>query len=129
VVLRGIQSGKHSLQKDELIEFILKNGTDKYEVTSNNSVDVADKRIDLFGMSCTIEGSITLEILKGFHVYKPKSLERPQQRVDIWMIYDPSKLTNVEYLHRIYGVRVIEGYVFNNPHDKAGGLLGMIIIQ
>ena len=129
VVLRGIQSGKHALRKDKLIELIRRTGTDKYEVSSNNSVDVIGERVDLFGMSCTIEGSVALEILKGFHVYKPKSLERPQQRVDIWLIYDTSRLTNVEYFHRIYGVRANDGYVFKNPYDKAGGLLGMIIIQ
>lgn len=78
------------------LEFILKNRTDKYKIASNNSVDIAGKRIDLFGMSCTIEGSIALGILKGFHIYKPKSLERPQQRVDVWPIYDPVKLANVE---------------------------------
>ena len=65
VVIRGIQSGKHFLRKDKLIEFILTTGTDSYEVASNNSVDVTGERIDLFGVSCTIEGSITLEILKG----------------------------------------------------------------
>lgn len=129
VVLRGIQSGKHSLRKDKLIELILRTGTDKYEVSSNNSADVTGERIDFFGMSCTIEGSITLGILKGFHMYKPKSPERPQLRVDIWLIYDISKLTNVEYFHRSYGVIANDGYVFKNPNDRAGWLLGMIIIQ
>jgi hypothetical protein len=131
VVLRGVQSGKHLLRKDQLVKCIRRTGTDRYEVASSNSVGVTRERIDLFGLSCTVTagGSLALGILQGFHVYKPKSLERPQHRVDIWLIYDASKLTNIEYFHEIYKVRAHDGYVFKNPDDKAGSLLGMVIIQ
>lgn len=129
-VLRGIQSKKHQLDKNILIENILKNGSDRYQESSDQQVDVCGENIDLFGMACKMDKKpISLPILEGFHKYKPKSLERPQTKVDIWMVYDANQLTNVEYLHSKYKVLAKDGYIFKNPTDKQTALLGIIVIN
>jgi len=130
VVLRGIQSEKHNIPKQEIIDHILETGSDKYETNSSQGVNVSDKQIDLFGYSCKInESSITLNTLEGFHKWKPKSLERPQLKVDIWMIYDANQLNNIEYIHSHYNVKASDGYTFKNPNDKQAALIGIIVID
>jgi len=68
-------------------------------------------------------------VLEGFHKWKPKALEKPQRRVDIWMIYDADQLKNIEYTHRHYGVKVKDGFMFNEPSSKKDALLGLIVIE
>ena len=129
VVLRGIQSGKHEIPKDKIIEQILKTGSDRFESENSNEVKVSDIDIDLFGLACKIAGSISLPILDGFHKWKPKCLERPQRRLDIWMIYDANQLENVEYFHNHYKVMAHDGYVFKDPKHKTKALLGVLVID
>lgn len=130
IVLRGIQSKKHNITKQEIINHILKTGSDKYELINSNEVKVSDKQIDLFGYACNTNSSpITLNTLEGFHKWKPKSLERPQLKVDIWMIYDANQLNNIEYHHSYYNVKASDGYNFKSPDNKPAALIGMVIIN
>ena len=129
VVLRGIQSEKHDLPKEQLIQQIISTGSDHHDSDNSNDVKVSDKQIDLFGLTCKISGSITLPILEGFHKWKPKSLEQPQRRVDIWMIYDITQLENIEYTHGFYGVKTRDGYVFKYPENQKNALLGILVID
>lgn len=129
VVLRAIQSEKHDLSKSELIEKILDLGSDRFNVNDRNEVKVNDRPIDFYGMRCKIEGSITLPNLEGFHKWKPKCLERPQRRADIWMIYDPKQLENVEYMHAMYHVPCRDGYLFKDIDKKPDALLGLLVID
>lgn len=130
VVIRGIQSKKHTLPKEKLIQQIVETGSDRYASISKHEVKVSKDRIDLFGYGCIIKKSpIVLSTLEGFHKWKPKSLERPQLKLDIWMIYDASQLENIEYFHSQYGVKAKDGYIFKNPKDKTSALLGLIVIQ
>jgi len=129
IVLRGIQSEKHNLPKDELIKLIIETGSDRYDLYNPGEIKISNKHIDLFGLACKVVASITLPILEGFHKYKPKSLERPQYRVDIWMIYDANRLKNVEYNHSYYNVKACDGYVFKNPKNKKDALLGVLVIK
>lgn len=130
VIIRGIQSEKHNTGKNELIDIILHNGYDRTVKDHQGEVAVSSKAIDLFGYACKIEQPpIVLPILEGFHKWKPKSLEKPQRRVDIWMIYDAEKLTSVEYTHEHYGVTANDAYLFKNPLKKPEALLGLIVID
>ena len=129
VIIRGIQSDKHDLTKDELIKYIIKTGTDKYAQSSEISADVNDKPIDLFGYNCIIDHPIVMQFLEGFHKFKPKCLEAPQYKIDIWMFYDASQLECVEYTHKIYNVKVSDGYIFKDPNNKHNALLGIIVIN
>ncbi len=80
---------------------------------------MTDRKIDLYGYACTVgKSDIGYHILEGFHLLKPKSLEKPQYPADIWMIYDPEKLENVEYLHQRYNVIARDGYLFKDKNNK-----------
>jgi hypothetical protein len=129
IVLRAVQSEKCTLDKGDLINYIKRTGVDRYETSAASYVDVSDTKIDLFGMKCIVKGDISLPILKGFHIYKPKSLERPQYKLDIWMVYDAIKLKNVEYFHKAYKVTAKDGYVFRDENNKADALIGLLAIK
>ena len=129
VVIRGIQSGKHELPKEQLVQQIIDTGSDRYAQESKNEVKVNDRPIDLFGYACIAKSPMTLSVLEGFHKWKPMSLERPQRKADIWMIYDSGQLENIEYNHGYYGVKARDGYLFKNPDNKPGALLGVLVID
>jgi hypothetical protein len=131
LVLRGIQSEKHALSKSELIELIIRTGSDRYAAAGEalQATDVTDRPIDLFGFACLVGGPLSLPILEGFHKWKPKSLELPQLRVDIWMVYDADQLTNVEYTHGHYGIIARDGYLFKDAAHSERALLGLIEID
>jgi hypothetical protein len=132
VVLRGVQSAKHSLSPEELADKIVQTGTDRADKSSQHLVDSADRPVDFYGKECLINQKnrpFVLSILEGFHKYKPMSLERPQYPVDVWMIYDARQLDNVEYIHKKYGVKTRDGYLFKHPDDKPATLLGAIVIR
>jgi hypothetical protein len=129
IVIRGIQSEKHDIPKDKLVQLILDTGTDRHGAKSDHAIKVNDRPIDLFGFGCKAHGPLTLSVLEGFHKWKPMSLERPQLRVDIWMIYDANQLENVEYNHSYYNVKARDGYLFKNPNSKPDALLGVFVIN
>lgn len=129
IVLRGIQSKKHDLPKDQLVRQIQETGFDRTGSDDINAVKVNNRHIDIFGLACVVKRPITLPILEGFHKWKPKSLERPQTQVDIWMVYDATKLSNVEYFHSHYKVMAHDGYVFKDPTNKPDFLLGILVID
>jgi hypothetical protein len=129
VVIRGIQSEKHELPKDQLVQQIINIGSDRYAQESKNKVKVNDRPIDLFGYACVAKSPMTLSVLEGFHKWKPMCLERPQRRVDIWMAYDADQLENIEYNHGYYGVKAKDGYLFKNQNEKQNALLGVLVID
>lgn len=130
VILRCVQSGKHNHSKQELIDHILSNGTDYYQSGNENATNMADKKIDTYGYDCTVgKSDIGYHMLEGFHLLKPKCLEKPQYPVDIWMIYDPDQLENVEYLHQRYNVIARDAYIFKDPANKTEALKGIFIIS
>ncbi|HUC96378.1 MAG TPA: hypothetical protein VMR16_01805 [Candidatus Saccharimonadales bacterium] len=129
VVIRGIQSEKHDLPKEQLVQKIIATGSDRYGSASKYEVKVNDRPIDLFGFACVAKSPMTLSVLEGFHKWKPMSLERPQLRADIWMVYDAMQLENVEYNHGYYKVKAKDGYIFKNPNRKQDALLGVFVID
>lgn len=129
IILRCVQSGKHG-SKQALIDHIISSGTDYYETESGKAVNMTDRKIDLYGYACIVgQSDIGYHMLEGFHLLKPKSLESPQYPVDIWMIYDPKQLENVEYLHQRYNVIASDGYLFKDKNNKQKALIGMIIVN
>jgi len=129
VVIRGIQSEKHKFPKYQLVQQIIDTGSDRYARQSKNEVKVNDRPIDLFGYACVAKSPMTLSVLEGFHRWKPMCLERPQRKVDIWMVYDAEQLENVEYNHGYYGVKARDGYLFKNQNKKPDALLGVLVID
>ena len=130
VVIRGVQSEKHQVSKENLVNKILESGSDRYEEKSKHEVKSSDKPIDLFGLACIIANiPITLPILEGFHRWKPMSLEKPQLRADIWLIYEADKLENIEYNHSNYNVKARDGYIFKDAANKPDAMIGIIVID
>jgi hypothetical protein len=94
-IIRGLQSSRHNkLKRDELVDLIKLQGSDMYASThESNSIFAA-----------RYEKGVILKILEGFHKYKPKSEERPQYPVDIWIMYNEDFYQNIEYLHPRHSV-------------------------
>jgi len=130
IIVRGVQSAKHDLPKEKLLNKILSFGSDRYLSKSKNAVLVNDRPIDIFGYGCKVSDKpITLSVLEGFHKYKPMCLEKPQSKVDIWLVYDANRLINVEYQHSYYNVKAKDGYVFKDQKNKKDALTGVIVIE
>jgi len=90
IIIRGVQSGHHkNMSREELINSIIKNGTDSFGSKGENNIIYA----------APFENGIVRKLLEGFHTYKPKCEERPQYPVDIWMVFNKSSYNNVEYMH------------------------------
>lgn len=118
-LIRGIQSGKHDLGRDELIESIIRNGSD------GNSEIVNEKGV-LF--AAPYYGMQTIEtILSGFHEFKPKCEERPQYPVDIWMIYNQAAFENITYLHARHNV--IANDKWQMRKKEFSELMGIVIVN
>jgi len=119
VLIRGIQSGKHSEDRKSLVEKIIQEGSDGYsEKQDGNGV--------LF--AAPYEGLQTLEfILAGFHEFKPKCEERPHFPVDIWMLFDKSAFKNIEYAHPRHNTIANDKWqIIDNTNN---GLIGLIAIN
>lgn len=93
LLVRGVQSGKHSDARDVLISRIIKEGSE-YENREEPGTIFAAPYAD----------GVVEFILEGFHKFKPKSEERPQYPVDLWLIYDTAAYKNVEYMHPRHNV-------------------------
>ncbi len=132
VVIRCISTQDHSGKTlDELANVVLKTGTDKYDAARKGvgyhvGADQG-KHIDFFGTPTKITDDtdiFTLELLNDFY-YGTQGDRGYHLRIDLVMIYDPTKLTLVEHL---YGddVEESDGFVFKDPGHKTDALLGII---
>lgn len=131
VVLRAISSQKHTQHtKAELVEHVLTTGTDRYDPHNKGDryENVEGKHIDFFGRVCTIGPGkyLSLFILKGFHVWVPNDYQH--HKMDIWLVYDRTKLKSVMHMYEQHMILKRDGYVFKDPDNKANALLGIIEI-
>jgi len=116
LIIRGIQSGKHDSSKEDLLKAIIDNGREYENTIEPNTIFAAP-----------YENSETIkQILEGFHKYKPKSEERPQYPVDIWLIFDVRAYENVEYLHPRHNVLARDKWKRVDPTKT--GLLEIIVL-
>lgn len=115
-LVRGIQSARHDLRRDELIGLIIKNGSDYYR--DSGATDIFATEFD--------EDSVKM-ILEGFHMFKPKCAESPQYIVDVWMVFDQNSFDNVEYLHPRH--KTIANDKWRVKHPKDNGLRGILVIN
>ena len=133
VILRAVSSEAHKMSQTELVEIIKKIGFDRYDpVRKGDRYDnVHDKQIDLFGQTKIIQAGkdLSIFILKGFHIYGQKFHKKPSNKMDIWMVYDRTKLKYVTHFYEKYMVMKRDGYVFKDPNNKPNALLGIIVIN
>lgn len=132
-ILRAVSSQAHDKTQAELVEVIKKLGFDRYDpIRKGDRYDnVHDKQIDLFGQTKIIQPdkNLSIFILKGFHVYGQKFHKKPSDKMDIWMVYDRTKLKYVTHFYEKYMVMKRDGYVFKDQTNKPDALLGIIVIK
>ena len=115
-LIRGVQSANHPMARDELIALIAENGSDAYKNTDQTALFAKE-----------FDHQTLVEIINGFHIFKPKCEEIPQNPVDVWMIFDRDKFDNIEYLHPRHKVIARDKW---QPKDSADrGLKGILVIN
>lgn len=133
IIVRGISSQAHpGMSLDRLIQTIVQNGTDRYN--SHQSGDryenIQNKHIDLFAFRRKVTPRMKLfkDISWGFY-HGAKEIHGRPVRIDLLLIYDATQMKAV--VHQYAGRTDVkrDGYVFRNPDDKAGALLGIVKIN
>lgn len=115
-LVRGVQSGNHDIDRDELINQIMKDGSDSYGNNDAHEIYAA-----------TYTDTAVNTILSGFHVFKPKCEERPQHRVDIWLVFDNDAFNNIEYIHSRHNTVAKDKWQLKYPAHN--GLKGILVIS
>lgn len=100
ILVRAVQSGHFTLQCNQLIKSIVAHGGDYVFRRGDEVPGIMYAQ----GFEPWTSESTILTILEGFHRFKPKSEERPQYPVDIWMVFDAYEYENEEYLHPRHNV-------------------------
>lgn len=133
VILRAVSSEAHDMSQAELIETIKKLGFDRYNpvIKGDRYDNIEGKQIDVFGRICTIKSGnlMSKSLVDGFHVYGAKYHGRPSAKMDIWLVYARSKMTAVSFHPIGYKDLKRDGYIFKDQNNKAGALLGIIVIN
>lgn len=133
IVLRAISSANHVITKEKLIEIIKNSGTDRYDpaLSGDRYENIGNKSIDFFGRTLEVKPNkkMSIFVLKGFHIYGAQFHKRESEKMDIWLVYDRTKLKSVlHYYERNKGGKR-DGYIFKNQADKLLALLGVIVIE
>ncbi len=131
VAIRCLGSQEHRVPRNDLIRIIKKLGTDKYEPDRKGEKyeNVEGRHIDFFALDFRItrDGKFLENFIEPFYAYPVQEGRKPV-KIDIIILYDMSKLKRV--LHRYEGRKDIkrDGFVFKNPKNKSGTVLGIIKI-
>ncbi len=127
ILFRFVQSGKKKIDRNQYIEQILNNGSDKVNDYINQELkDV--KNIDLYAGEYNFDDGIE-DALTKLHKFKPKCDERPQYIYDILMIFDADSYVQTDYLHPRHKIIVKDGYKLKLNKDPKQSLIGLIIIN
>ena len=133
VCIRALGSQDHQLSKDELIERIIKSGTDKYDLQRKSFWHewnvYKDKRIDLFACfkEITEDFHFMHEVISDF--YEGALADRGYAvYVDILLLYDPERLEMIpiQYAEDDIGE---DAWRFKFPQQKKEALLAVIKIN
>lgn len=113
ILVRAVQSGHFTLQRHQLIKSIVAHGGDHVFRRGDEVTDT----IFALGFEPWTKESTVLKTLEGFHKFKPKSEERPQYPVDIWMVFDASEYKNEAYLHPRHNVIARDKWQAKSPGE------------
>ncbi len=130
IVVRGIASSEHpDISVDELIDIIIKTGTDRYDPNRKGDryENIDNKHIDLFGVPATVEKSseIFKTIVWGFY-HSAIAVHGYPVRIDVIIIYDAEQLNQVAHRYSGRGDTKDDGFSFKDSANKAGAVLGII---
>lgn len=117
VIIRGVQSAHHNLSRQDLIESIVNNGSDLH-TNPGNTTEIYARGYDSTAIN---------SIIGGFHIWKPKSDDRPQYPVDVWMIFDKKAFDNIEYIHPRHNVIANDKWLLKDNDNH--GLKGLLVIN
>lgn len=134
VVIRVLGSDEHPAKTvDELIRAIKIIGHDRYgRRRDGNPIEGVDNgEIDFFGLPLTVTktGAYFRWLLESFFYWPIISRGRPV-RIEIAIIYDPEKLSVVEYRQagRAHELK-LDGFVFKDPLRKPAAIRGIVKIK
>ncbi len=129
ILLRGIGSSEHNIDREELIQTIITTGTDRYDEARRGDryENVDNKHIDLFAFEETVHEHMNLgwQVIYGFY-HSAISVHGRPTKIDILTIYDASYFDVVE--HRYHGRTDIktDGFAFKDGVEKSNAVIGII---
>ena len=134
VAIRCLSSEDHKGKSvNEVVKIIKKLGTDRYSKTRKGDryENIEGKHIDIFALDFKItkKGEYLKYFIEPFYDLAIKYNGRPV-RLDIVIIYDLSKLKQVVHSYKgREGENKKDGFVFKDPDNKKGALLGIIKLK
>lgn len=133
VVLRVIGSMEHPNKSiDELISIISTTGTDRYDPfrKGDRYENLENKKIDFFALDFVIDKNegYSENFLEPFYFWAVADRGYPI-RIDIMIIYDYSKLEQVEHTYQGRENEIKrDGFCFKDQNNKNKAILGIIKI-
>lgn len=132
VVIRGISSlAHHGKTLDELVDVIEQEGTDRYDPDrlGDRYENLERKHIDLFAFRRKVSANMQFfkDMSWGFY-HGSIALHRQPTRINLLLIYDAAKLQRVLHQYPGRDDKKRDGFVFKDPRNKRGALIGLIKI-
>lgn len=122
ILVRAVQSAKHDdMMRERFIKFIIDHGLD-YIFAPGGGFYAAE--FLPYG-----NGSSILGILEGFHRWKPKSEEVPQNIADIWMVFDAEQYEAVPHIHPRHETFSKDKYRLKQGYLPWESLLALIVVN
>jgi len=69
-----------------------------------------------------------LPLLEGFHIYGPNFHGKPPVRMELWLVYDRKAVRSVTHSYAATGQTKRDGFVFRDPTQAQGTLLGIVAV-
>ncbi len=132
LVIRCLGSQNHPGKTlDELVDIILKLGTDRYDPSriGDRYENIDNKHIDIFALDFEItkDGRYLEHFIEPFYAW-PKKLGETPIKLDIIILYNQDKLDKVEHKYKGRDDVKSDGFIFKEPGNKVGALKGIIKI-
>lgn len=122
ILVRAVQSAKHDdMIRERFIKFIIDHGLD-YIIAPDDSFYAAE----FLPFS---KGSSVLGTLEGFHKWKPKSEEIPQDIADIWMVFDAEQYEAMSHTHPRHKTLSKDKYRLKQGYLQWESLLAVIVVN
>ncbi len=131
IIVRCLSMVDHvNLTLDELVNIIIKTGTDRYDpnIAGDRYDNVEDKHIDIFALEIKVteEEKIFKNFTVPFYEY-PLEMSGTPMRLDLVTVYDASKFNNV--LHSYGDGRIKDdAFTFKDSKNKQEAVLAVIKI-
>ncbi len=133
ILIRGVASSEHPTKtRDELVEIITSNGTDRYDPNraGDRYENVEGKQIDLFAFHYKVEAAtkLTQPLIWGFY-HSSLGIHGKPMRIDVITIYDVEQMNQIT--HRYEGRDDVkdDGFTFRYPQNKLDALQAVFVLN